>query len=943
MAVGSQSHSLRTATGPNEDAPCHHLTISDCAKPDWSILNATLLDLQNVDDQVRDAIWTEAGTKALSCLELNDTDSRILRAAGMSLDDGLDCLIPLTVGYLLRLRLGASTFAKLIDTVAALVDACGGVSRVDEDPEASRVPVLQRHNVEALCGLRIDAFDVPDDIVERMRGMGIDTWAHLDGVSERDALSVSGGGIEGFLRVSDLWWLRDYANEALKIVAPLQIGAEDGFADVIEALIAEAAYRPNDRIVFLGRIGLLEGRRWTLEELGERLDLSRERIRQIEQKVRTRLEARPHRECFDAIRWAVFQVLRTSGGVCTYEELARGLCALLRWGRAPLTSALERFLLSFDICECDRTEELASDPFHRCLNCCVARSTLDALLSDRCFERPLAELAVGLSQGCEDTAACGGDRMLPKFSHGYVQRLLASASGFVVDDATVYSRDVWRVRNGSRGALVESILRNAGRPMHFRDVYDEARAVLPEGEALTPHSIHALLGGSDSVLLWDRGTFVYAEAVSVPQALLTRVETWLVEKLSGAVPFVTVSGAFTQFQDQCTAQGVTSETALYTCLRKSGNTCLIYPKYPQVYLAEAFESRVPALVAIEQHIRDAGREVAREELTEYALSDLCLKEFQFQQCLAQLSGILRTAQGGFIDASLVRIDQARLEEFKDELLKMVGREGHISVTRVFDGKRVTCRMMGVGSPEMLYSVLRDCDFMELELRAYPRISVASKKGRSGQARSVMADVVAYIQRKSAPVSFAELEDKYVEELGYREQTVHAAAFAEGVLRYGQGSVVHQETLAWSDERQVLLERAALAIIERSRERGWVHGLASDMIEGGGLPDLAGGVPWTQTLVGELLSLGKRFRLVGNARNAFVAIPNREGIQSLDDLAARLLRLEFDGASDVASFEERLRAVGVIKGRLAGAKLGEASRVVVTDHLVLLRELADRAQ
>lgn len=910
--------------------------------PEWSILRTTLPDLLQIDGLARDSMQTAAGASRLSDLNLGDADWRRLRWAGILPDDDASCLLSMTLEYLLRLRIGADAFNSLVNMVISLRGACCQETVPEGMLAASREPVLRADELAGLSKLRLDSFDVPTDITRRMRGAGLVTWADLVGVSEHDVLGESIADLDAFLRVNDLWWLRDYAATALKVAAPLQVGAEDGFAAMAEGLVALASRRPNDEIVFLGRMGLLEGRFWTLQELGERLNLTRERVRQIEQKMRTRLEAPRHRRRFDAIRIVVSQVLRTAGGVCTYEEVGRGLCDVLQWEKTPPVQALGRFLLSFDICECDRDRELASDPCNRCLNCRVPHGTLESMLGGRDIEMAIEDLAAGLSQGCKSATVCHSDEGIPEFSHGYIRRVIANSGRFFADDSTVYSPDAWRLRNGSRAQMVERILRSAGRPMHFREVYDELRASMPEGEDVTPTSVHASLSGADSVLLWDRGTFVYAGVVSIPERLVAEIEAWLIDMLRGGVPFISVAGAFAQFREECAAAGVVSETALYTCLRKSANDELLYPRYPQVYLADSFASRVPALLAIEQYLRDAGREVSAVELADYALTDLCLKDSQFQQCIGQLSGILRTGTGGFVDLALVPVDEVRLERLKGDVLRMVEREGHIAVTRVFEEKRVSCRMMGLTSPEMLYSLLRECDFDELAVEAYPQISLAGRKRKAAEGRGVIAEVVSYIRTRGAPVSFGELGERYVDDLGYNERTIRAAALANGVLRYGQGTVVHVEALAWSGEKQTHLERLALAELERSRERGWVHGMASGLLEGEGLPDLPGRVAWTQTLVCELLALEKRFRVIGNGRNAFVAIPNGDGIQSLDDLVARILSQEFDGASELETFEARARELGIIRRRLTAAMLGDAPRVVVTEHLVELRELRDHA-
>jgi transcriptional regulator with XRE-family HTH domain len=911
--------------------------------PPWSVLKATLLDLFHLDDKTRDLTWATADGSKLSNLSLSDGDWARLRASGLFPEDPCCCLLAMTVEYLLTLAAGETLLDAIANFACDLLRGCGSDADIDVRTASGNKEVVTATEIVDLRKLRLDSFDIPQDIAARMRYTGIFTWEALAGISERAIVEKSGAGLGGLRRVRDLWWLKAFAPTAVGIVSPLHIGTSDGFSALVRTLMGVAWRRPNDITVFQGRFGLLEGRLWTLQELADLLGLSRERIRQIEKKMRTRLQAPPNRAPLDAFGLVVSQVLRTAGGVCTYEEVGRALCDILRWDNAPPVPVLERFLDSLSICGCDRARDLAFDSLHKCVHCRVARTKLESLLGSQDASTPIVVLADGLTEACEAVPGCQEQTGMTRFSHGYVVRLLSDNRNYVIDNDVVYSRDQWRLRNGSRVRLVESILRDAGRPMHFGEVCEKLKELLPNDQRITPHNVHRILRGAESILWWGSGTFVYAEAVTIPRAVLEQIESWLIDRLDGGAPFVMVSGAFADFRRQCVAAGVGSESALYTCLRQSGNVRLVYPRYPQIYLADSYESRIPAMVALEQYILSAGREVPLAELTEYALGDLCLKEFQFQQCIARFSGVVRTGDGGFLDMSLLPIDQNRLNRLKDDILKMMDRDGHIAVTRVYGDKRVTCRMMGITSAEMLYSVLRECDFHELEVRTYPQISLANRRRKPGEGRGVTTDVVSFIRQKSAPISFEELEERFVEDLGYREQTVHAAVLVHGVLRYGQGSVVHLGALAWSDQKQTLLERAAFSELERNLTRGWVHGLASDLLEGRDLPDIGGRIPWTKTLLSELLILDRRFRLLGSTHNAFLAIPNKDGIENLGDLVARELRLQFGGAASLEQMQNRLRELGIIERRLTPTMLGAAPDAVVDGNLVLLRELAKCAE
>ncbi len=496
-----------------------------------------------------------------------------------------------------------------------------------------------------------------------------------------------------------------------------------------------------------------------------------------------------------------------------------------------------------------------------------------------------------------------------------------------------------RLPNGSRTALVVGVLRSAGRPMHFTEVYEQVRRLVPQAKRCSPRLVHSWLVKAEGALLWDRGTFVHEECVTAPVALIEKVEAWLIDKLRGEVPFVGISGAFEHFETECRGQGVASETALYTCLRRSANARLVYPRYPQVCLSEGFDSRLPAATALEQFVREAGREVSVDEMAEYALHGLYLKEFQLQQCLARLSGVVRTARDGFLDASLLPLNSERLEKLKADIVAMLGKEGHIAAGRVYDERRVTCAVLGIDGPQMLHSLLRELDYEELDVTSYPQIRLATRAEGGAATRGIVAEVVAHIRRKSGPCSFDELESRYVDELGYDERAVRAAAYADGVVRYGRGSVVHLEALSWSGSEQAELERAANSALAESRARGHAHALASDILERSHLPALGNQIPWTQTLVCSLLALEGHFRVLGSAGNAFVAAANPEGIESLDDLVARVLAREYEGAAELDVLEERLRGLGILHRRLTPSMLrGDGPKVVLTAHLATLQEL-----
>jgi len=92
-------------------------------------------------------------------------------------------------------------------------------------------------------------------------------------------------------------------------------------------------------------------------------------------------------------------------------------------------------------------------------------------------------------------------------------------------------------------------------------------------------------------------------------------------------------------------------------------------------------------------------------------------------------------------------------------------------------------------------------------------------------------------------------------------------------------------------------------------------------------------------LGGLLEKRGRFRILGNARNAFVAVPNGEGIEHFEDLVAGILASRFQGAAKLHALEEMLRGRQIILKSLTPSMLRDGSKVCIRGTAVVLTELA----
>ncbi len=288
----------------------------------------------------------------------------------------------------------------------------------------------------------------------------------------------------------------------------------------------------------------------------------------------------------------------------------------------------------------------------------------------------------------------------------------------------------------------------------------------------------------------------------------------------------------------------------------------------------------------------------------------------------------------------LKLEYSELDALKKYIMSFLESEGHISVQKVFKDRQISCNVMGIDSPEMLYAVLQVQNDCNIELPRYPLIRAVQNKGEFSKSRSVISEVVNYIAQKNGPCSFDELESHFIKKLGYK--SVYSVCIRSCIVRYSRGSVIHLDAVKWTDDKQYALEEEAQKSISQARSAGRCFSLIRDLLEYHDLPELANSVSWTQTLLAELLVRNGRFRVIGSARNAFVSIPNKEEIESFEDLVYELLRRDYDGACHLEQFANDLQQLGIIQKQLTPRMLNDQSKVCISGQIIMLTELCNNA-
>jgi hypothetical protein len=128
------------------------------------------------------------------------------------------------------------------------------------------------------------------------------------------------------------------------------------------------------------------------------------------------------------------------------------------------------------------------------------------------------------------------------------------------------------------------------------------------------------------------------------------------EGIKRGYPIISITGAFQHFHNLCHRAGITSEIALYSCLRQSDHPELVYPKLPFVYLKKGFTETIPVPVALENFIRDAEGPISYKELRDFWVGKVFMKVSSFHEVIQRTRNIIRTADREFVHIDNVKID-----------------------------------------------------------------------------------------------------------------------------------------------------------------------------------------------------------------------------------------------------------------------------------------------
>ncbi|MDM8555807.1 DNA-directed RNA polymerase subunit alpha C-terminal domain-containing protein [Desulfococcaceae bacterium HSG7] len=445
--------------------------------------------------------------------------------------------------------------------------------------------------------------------------------------------------------------------------------------------------------IFMLRMGMRGDAPMTLEQIGVKFDITRERVRQILVDIEKTARHHIHKQTVSTLINRILGIVRARGGKITdatllYQLFERKTDNKMMRFASPFIELLSTMHKWKEVgLKLNKNGVIYTD---ECMNLIsqiaseiskIATQNADEVISDNLWSIDYGVLKELVINWCNKE---GSNDRIYELSDTVIQDALSTCSPKLKKRIDrVYSNNLWKLRFGKANKAIETTLKNSCKAMHFSDVYNELKKFRPHDDSLTERYVHTVLSRHQNVLLFDRGTYIHKKHITIPHDLINDIEKWILAKLRKDVPFISSFGPFKIFEKQCLESQIPNEGALYSILRHLSHPLIAYPKLPYIYLNRGEINRIPISLTLEKFVQDADGPVANKDLKAYSLNKLYLKPFQFDTIKYNIPNTIRMGNEGFLHADYLNLDMDRFNDIINYTHDIINKEGHISIKKIY--------------------------------------------------------------------------------------------------------------------------------------------------------------------------------------------------------------------------------------------------------------------
>ena len=350
----------------------------------WSVLNKCLMDLISCSEDESISIWNTFETSLWNELTLEAKDWNLLNRLSIYEQDSLDTALTLSFDYLLLIA-DDELFYNIIGYIIYKANKClKSQNKLNADRLFEDNSIITMADITNIKHFYISSFDFNFSFEELTVSFDIRRWQDFVGISEKNIFQKCGFRQASFRLIKLAWQLRSFLKivddfiSSPQIISPYNYSQFDIF---LTAILNRSIKKPKDiskRIVdiILDRIGVVDGKPKTLEALGQKYVLTRERVRQIEKEYSDKLAVKAIQQELLPTFWiAITELLNEEGGMIDLSELAEKISRRFRWKSPPYLAPLIwilKFRKEFEVDEKHKSVRLELEvkaKGERCTDC----------------------------------------------------------------------------------------------------------------------------------------------------------------------------------------------------------------------------------------------------------------------------------------------------------------------------------------------------------------------------------------------------------------------------------------------------------------------------------------------------------------------------------------------------------------------------------------------
>ena len=292
------------------------------------------------------------------------------------------------------------------------------------------------------------------------------------------------------------------------VIKSIMVEQEEKTREALDPLVviisAVNSLKDREREVLLGRFGLEDGNKMTLETIGSKFGVTRERARQIESSAIKKLAEKPTKDLAKLLK-IMNSYLAEMGGVVSLAGLADYFKIGNDQRREATLNAL-RLTMTLD-------NNVVGLPKEDNLRIGWAKKNTTISLVNKVLAE-LEEILVGIGKPVKEEVlweeltkssvyAENSGRLTPSILHG----ILLVGAKLARTDVGDWGLTAWptvvpkRIRD-----KIFLILQKAGKPMHFREIADAINQAFP-GKVVLSRTVHNELIGDARFVLVGRGIY----------------------------------------------------------------------------------------------------------------------------------------------------------------------------------------------------------------------------------------------------------------------------------------------------------------------------------------------------------------------------------------------------------------------------------------------------